>query len=174
MCTAGPISSTSLLEKIQQIFEYILDARLEVFATPTEFTDCKDLHCRSETHLEAIDWHAAEVLEAVQATLETALPYPKAEGQTMGKKSTPGFNTEVRHIKDTALFWSAIWKSAGRPLNTKLHTSMKRSRNCYHFKFKKCKKAELKIKKSKLLEACLNGNGNRFKEIKAMRRTKPK
>ena len=32
----------------------------------------------------------------------------------------------------------------------------------------------MKIKKSKLLDACLNGNGDLFQEIKAMRRTKPK
>ena len=49
---------------------------------------------------------------------------------------------------------------------------MKRTRNIYHAEFKKCKKAETTIKKSKLLDACLNGNGNLFKEIKAMRNTK--
>ena len=30
------------------------------------------------------------------------------------------------------------------------------------------------IKKSKLLNACLNGNGELFKEIKSMRKSKPK
>ena len=39
---------------------------------------------------------------------------------------------------------------------------------------KKCQRAEMTIKKSKLLDACLNGNGELFKEIKAMRRIKPK
>ena len=122
------------------MFKYILDAILVAIATPTEVTDCRDLHCRNETHLKAIDWHTAEVLEAVQAAGETALPYPKTEGQSKGKKSTPGFNTEVKPFKDTALFWSAIWKSAGCPLNTELHTIMKRSRNRYHFEFKNGKK----------------------------------
>ena len=40
--------------------------------------------------------------------------------------------------------------------------------------FKKCQKAELTIKKSKLMDACLNGNGDLFKEIKAMRKTRPR
>ena len=39
--------------------------------------------------------------------------------------------------------------------------------------FKKCRKAEDTIKKSKLLDACLNGNGDIFKEIKAMRKIRP-
>ena len=90
------------------------------------------------------------------------------------KKPTPGFNNQVKPFKETAYFWSAVWKSAGRPLNTQLHNIMKRSRNRYHIEFKKCKKAELKIKKNKLLDACLNGNGSLFKEIKAMRSSKPK
>ena len=50
---------------------------------------------------------------------------------------------------------------------------MKNSRNKYHYEFKKCERAEKNIKKSKLLDACLNGNGDLFKEIKSMRRTKP-
>ena len=39
--------------------------------------------------------------------------------------------------------------------------------------FKKCQRAENTIRKSKLLDACINGNGDLFKEIKAMRKTKP-
>ena len=51
---------------------------------------------------------------------------------------------------------------------------MKKTRNQYHVEFKKCQKAEEKVKKSKLLDACLNGNGELFKEVKAMRKVKPK
>ena len=36
---------------------------------------------------------------------------------------------------------------------------------------KKCQKAEKMIKKTKLLDACLNGNGDLFEEIKKMRKT---
>ena len=49
---------------------------------------------------------------------------------------------------------------------------MKRTRNRYHFEYKKCQKAENTIKKSNLLNACLNGHGDLFKEIKKLRKTK--
>ena len=49
---------------------------------------------------------------------------------------------------------------------------MKTTRNRHHLELKKCKKAEQSIKKNKLLDACLNGNGDLFKEIKKMRKTK--
>ena len=38
---------------------------------------------------------------------------------------------------------------------------------------RKCKKAENSIRRNKLLDACLNGNGEIFKEIEKMRMTKP-
>ena len=50
---------------------------------------------------------------------------------------------------------------------------MKRTKNKYHYEYKKCSKAEDKIKRNKLLDSCLNGGGDLFKEIKTMRKCKP-
>ena len=77
----------------------------------------------------------------------------------------------MKPYKEDAYFWHSIWNSAGRPINTQLHNIMKRTRNRYHMEFKKCKRTEQTIKKSKLLDACLNGNGDLFKEIKLMRKS---
>ena len=41
----------------------------------------------------------------------------------------------------------------------------------YHLHLKKTRKAEDKIKKNKLLNACLGDGGNIFEEIKEMRKT---
>jgi hypothetical protein len=48
---------------------------------------------------------------------------------------------------------------------------MKRTKNLYHYHYKKCKKAEEKIKRSKLLSACLGEGGDLFNEIKALRKS---
>ena len=66
-----------------------------------------------------------------------------------------------------------MWISAGRPLNTELHRIMKRSRNIYHYNYRKCKKSEQIISKNKLLDACLNGKGDIFKGIRKLRASKP-
>ena len=50
--------------------------------------------------------------------------------------------------------------------NTQLHTIMKTIRSKYHMEVKNGKKSEQTIKKTKLLYACLNGNGDLFTEIK--------
>ena len=50
---------------------------------------------------------------------------------------------------------------------------MKRTRNIYYFQYRKCKQAEDMFIKSKLLDACINGNGDIFAEIKKLRKSKP-
>ena len=68
-------------------------------------------------------------------------------------------------------FWAAIWESAGKPLNNGLHNIMKKSKNVYHYQFKKCVKAGEKIKRSQLL-GCLDGEEDIFQEIKKIRNVK--
>ena len=92
-----------------------------------------------------------------------------------GKKKPPipGWSDAVKPFKENAFFWHQVWVSCGRPINTEVHKIMKRTRNLYHYQFKKCKKTTEKTRKNKLLDACLNGNsGDLFREIKAMRNTK--
>ena len=155
-------------------YSYQLDTRLGSIMIPTQVSECKDVHCRDPIHLEACDWYTAEIMEAIQDSAENSLPVPKGESEANDKKKiTTGFNTNVKPFKEKALFWNAVWKSAGCPLNCQLHTVMKNTRNRYHYEFKKCVKAEKNIKKSNLLDACLNGNGDLFKQIKTMRKVKP-
>ena len=76
----------------------------------------------------------------------------------------------LRPFRERALFWCQVWKSAGRPLNTVLHNIMKRSRNIYHYEYRKCSKSEDLIRKNKILDSCINGSADLFEEIKAMRK----
>ena len=160
-------------EEEKEMYKYRLEDSLKTIMVPTQITECQELHCKDEEHLAAIDWLSTEVLEAVQRAGEESLPFPKAGSLKKGMKATPGFKVQVKPFKDEAYFWSSVWKSAGRPLNTQLHGIMKRTRNKYHRELKKCHKSEEIIKKSRLLDACLNGEGDLFREIKSMRKTKP-
>ena len=132
---------------------------------PTQVEDCKNPHSRDEEHLEACDWYDAEVLEGIQESAEATLPKPKGGAKNSGAKITHGFRENVQPSKDKAHFWHSVWKSAGRPINTQLHTIMKQTRNQYHKNVKQCQRTEDTIRKSKLLEAFLNGNGDLVKEI---------
>ena len=56
------------------------------------------------------------------------------------------------------------------PLNCPLHNIMRRTKNIYHYQIRKVRKSNDLIKKHKLIDACLNGNGQLFKEIKKIRK----
>ena len=84
------------------------------------------------------------------------------------------WNAEIQPFKDKAMFWLAIWVSAGRPMNTQLHHLMKKTRNVYHFQIRKCKKMKDILKKNTFLRACIdNKNTDLFKAIRSLRRSAP-
>ena len=54
------------------------------------------------------------------------------DGYRKKNKKLPNWKEDVDPVKDTAHFWHAIWKSAGKPINCHLHMIMKKTRNEYH------------------------------------------
>ena len=122
----------SLKEK--ELHEIILNLKLGAIMIPSQLSECKDLHCKKEEHIEAVDWFAAEIMEAIQLAGEETLPYPgdRSEGKKKFHKVTPEFNESVKPFKELSFFWHQVWKSAGCPMSTELHKIMKRTRNTYH------------------------------------------
>ena len=160
---------SSSLEKDN--FVHHLDSILQEVEIKEDVVNCKNVHCKDPNHIDATDDLILNVLESVEKAagdcLHQATP-PKDK-----KVPVPGWSMSVKPFKDTAFFWHQVWRSAGKPINTELHRIMKNTRNIYHYHIRKCKKAENAIRRNKLLDACLNGNGEIFKEIKKMRKSKP-
>ena len=147
-----------------------LEEKLSQINIPESISKCRDVKCQNEQHKEEADILMEKVLCTVQKVAEGCLPVPKTKEEKV--KVMPGWNQSVKPLREVAYFWHQVWQSAGRPLNTGLHQMMKKTRNIFHMQAKKCRKTEDKIKKNKLLQACLSGEGNIFSEIKAMRKTK--
>ena len=82
-------------------------------------------------------------------------------------KVVPGWREMVMPFREEAYSWHQIWLSCGRPINTEVHKMMKKTRNKYHYEYKKCCKAE-----DKIINSCLNGEGDLFSEIKSLRKSK--
>ena len=148
--------------------KFLLEERLRSIAVPTQVTECRDPKCKDEEHLAACDWFATELLEGIQDSTEETLPKLKVGTKKDNQKTTPGFREQVQPSKDDAYFWHSVWKSAGRPVNTELHKIMKRTRSQFHKNFKQCKRTEEKIKKSKLLDACLNGHPSPCRAVQGL------
>ena len=96
--------------------------------------------------------------------------YIKKSSNSDHHRKIPGWTELVKPYSDKAKFWHQVWLSAGKPMNTTLHTIMKRTRNIYHMQIRKVRRAENKIKSMKLLEYSLDNNCDLFEELKKMRR----
>ena len=101
------------------------------------------------------------------------MPIPTI-GHIKSGKSVAGWNSYVKPFKERSLFWSAICKSAGKPINNELHQIMKKCRNEYHYQVKKVIKAQNEIKRSKLLSCLIDeGSSDIFNVVKKLRKSAP-
>ena len=131
---------------------------------------CRDVHCKDEMHVKKIDEYTRQVLKAVDNSIESIAK--RKRNNIPEAKVVPGWSDLVKPFSDEAKFWSAVWVSAGKPLNTALHKLMKHTRNKYHYAIRKCKRASENILKDKMLNSCLAGKDNIFDKIHKMRRVK--
>ena len=160
----------------QDNFRFVLDSKLSLIDVPYSVLHCRNVHCQRQDHRNDTDSFLISLLEALESAAFESLPTSLSAGEFHSKfkrKPMPGWSESVKPFRDNAIFWNAIWKSAGRPINTELHRLMKTTRNKYHYQIRKIKKSEEIIRKHKLLNACINGNADIFQEIKKMRRHTP-
>ena len=138
-------------------YRVMLEERISQMIIPPSVTNCRNVQCRIKAHRDDLDIFTMELLETMQGVAEENLPMPASGGATSNKekKHIPGWTEAVKPFREEAYFWHQVWMSYGRPLNTEIHVMMKKTKNRYHYQYKKCRKAEDKIKRSKLLNFCL-------------------
>ena len=108
------------------------------------------------------------ICECVNTAVENIIPHYSPT--TNNKNNIPGWNEHVKPYKEAASFWYAVWRSAGRPLNTVLHDVMKSTRNKYHYAIRHIRKQDTLIRKNNFVRDLNNGNVlNTFRTIKNMR-----
>ena len=129
---------------------------------------CRDGHCSSQTHIDSLDQLCEDVMGCISVAVEENIPHSNSTGYT----PVPGWSQYVQPYKERSVFWSAVWKSAGRPLDTELHRVMKYSRNQYHYAVRRVKNHESQLRKSKFIDACLNNEvSDILKDIRKSRST---
>ena len=132
-----------------------LGERLNSITAPFSLR-CKNVHCNDPEHILEADNYLVEILELIKDTAAQCLPgNRKAKGKP-GRSTIMDWREQVQPFKENAMFWHAIWISAGRPINTAVHHVMKRTRNIYHYQIRKARRMTECIRKNTLLDACIN------------------
>ena len=153
-------------------YKILMTEKLSNIKCPTALSECCDPHCTDKEHLQIADTYLIDILEAIKEAAAESLP----KTGTISIRKKPlimDWKQEIEPFREKALFWSAVWKSAGKPKDTELHKVMKRARNIYHLYIRKSRRAAELLKKDTLLEACVSDRGDIFKEIRKIRRAPP-
>ena len=93
-----------------------------------------------------------EIVQTIKSTAEKCLPSSRGKCDKE-KTGIPNWNDEIQPLNEKAMFWHAVWQSAGRPINTELHRVMKRTRNIYRLYIRKNRRMVDMFKKNALLNA---------------------
>ena len=156
----------------KEIFVIELDEKLRTITTPS--SRCRNVHCNDPGHILDCDRYLMDILEAIRDVAFQCLPSNNTAPKVKNRKSkVMDWKENVQPFRDDALFWNAVWTSAGKPINTALHQVMKRTRNIYHYQIRKSRKMTECVRRNTLLDACINNNGDIFKEIRKLRATSP-
>ena len=122
--------------------KFILAHKLENVRVPEEVMNCVDPQCNDSAHKEALDHVASETLKSVERISVECLSSKNKVSHMKQKKNIPGWNDQVKPLKENSSFWYSVWTSAGRPLQGELYNIMKKTRNSYHLAIRKCDRAE--------------------------------
>ena len=96
-------------------------ARLEV---PNSIPCC-DVMCTDASHSMARDGFVLDIMSTViEASYSSISPTPAPRKGSKLHFKLPGWNVEVKPLKEDSKFWYSIWLSAGRPSTGALHSVM--------------------------------------------------
>ena len=137
-------------------FKSDLAISLNYIDIPIDAIYCRDVHCNHVNHRADLDAASEEVLDAISAAVGGNIPHSGINTE----KSTPGWKEWIAPYKADARFWFAVWTSAGKPQGTQLHNIMKRTRNQFMYAVRRAKRHEDEIRKSKFINACMDGEVN--------------
>ena len=113
---------------------------------------CRNVHCNDDAHIKNLDAFMFDLLGAVEESADVNL-MKESSPTNKCKTNLPNWKEDVDPFKDTADFWNAVWKSAGKPINCHLHNIMKKARNQYHYIIRKKKIIIEKLKRDNMLES---------------------
>ena len=129
-----------------------------------ESINCTDVLCNNASHSHDRDLFVIEILEKLTEASMECIPLTKKKPVKV--QQLPGWNENVRPLKQESLFWHATWVSAKRPKSGGVFEKMKETRNKYHYAVKAAKR-ELDRQKSEALgAAAMLGDKEIFKEMK--------
>ena len=136
-----------------------LNILLDEVHVPLNALNCTDAHCL--THAEDIALFHDSIVDACLLAANASLP----ERRT--RRIIPGWNDEVRGVREQALLWHDIWKCNGCPRDGLLADLRRRTRAQYHRAIRQVRKRDEALRRERMAEAFIQPTRRDFwREIK--------
>ena len=151
--------------------EYINDYRMRLddcllsFTLPFDCLQCTDLVCTNNEHVESVQILYDNIISAmIDASVN--IPFTKQNK----KHKIPGWNENVQHSKEIALFWRSIWLINNSSRQGVVADIMRRTRAKYPYCIREVKKNELLHKKQAMARSIAENNSrNLWTECRKIR-----
>ena len=131
---------------------------------------CSDPNCQDKDHTEERDNFLLDMMSCVIETTHETIPMSGGGGVDRPDchvtSTIPGWQEHVKPFREDSVFWHAVWRSAGCPIQGDLFENMKKSRNSYHYAVRKVKKKADMIRAQRFLEASEASSVDLLNEMK--------
>ena len=167
-------SRTILWHKVNDlhIMEYRnrIDTALSSLS-PQTVQNCENLNCSDPNHCRQIDsW----CVKLINLCIQAGQCFPNSWNYKRTKQF-PGWNEEVRPLREECIFWHNLWKENGRPNTGIIFENKMASKKDYMYAVRRCKRRE-KYKRYEKMAGCIADNNSRdfFKEVRKVNASKQK
>ena len=135
------------------------------FTLPFDCLQCTDLVCTNNEHVESVQILHDNIISAM---IDASVNIPSTKQNK--KHKIPGWNENVQHSKEIALFWRSIWLNNNSPRQGVVADIMQTSRTKYHYCIREVKKNELLHKKQAMARSIAENNSrNLWTECRKIR-----
>ena len=154
-----------------QINEYktVMDELIDAAGLKNDILKCTDLMCNDSNHQSAINNLCSDIIEICLNSGEQCFPMTAPPKQNQ----VPKWNSDIKFLREDALFWHSVWRDVGRPPTGALAMVMRHTRAKYHKATNQAKRNRELNRNAKLAESVDSDRGrDLWDELKKLDRTR--
>ena len=156
--------------KTEQIDEYksVMDELINAVDLKKDILKCNDLMCNDSNHHSAINDMCSDIIDICLNAGEQCFP-----ATAPLKNQVPNWNSEIKFLREDALFWHSVWSDVGKPPTGALAMVMRHTRAKYHKAANQAKRNRELNRNAKLAESVDTGQSrDLWDELKKLDRTR--
>ena len=135
-------------------YQRLLSKLLSKISVPADAANCSDSACTC--HFSDIVKYCKDITSCLKRAGDINIPKCKPPG-----KRIPGWNDEVKLLRDDSIFWNSMWRLCGCPVTGVVAQLRKRTSVLYHRAIRQVRSRRDALVAEKMGTSLVGGNNNR-------------